>query len=454
MSACMASNARLASRFTSSPATIVQARRTLFGIGKRAAQKSKDTFEKRPLLSQDDLFHPLSQSPFAEMRAKGERIKQLAYCPVSLDKYGEKVHVAFECKHCGYPTHATEERWAEDQEKAKYWPRLREANEDEHDLRSGREMTEFRLPGEQPYEEAVSMGNWDVFLYTRGFPSIDTERSRRHVSKLLTYPMSIGSVLHENSPYTLRNQRLLPEGLRSLFALRQSLHPPASTREARSSLPPTPVRIFILGARAESSLPSHVLAQLSHLFLQVPLHLFFVGPEAYIPPKPKSTRTEADQSKVWGVPSYTRIDSEHLTITNLKASYSDVHDVLGPFDPYLDVFFSFSPGFGFPDEQDASKVQLETNWHSAILSILETKCALFCTGFSPADIERDVVALDKVEGVKGEFDWLLTPGENVFCSEKWEVAEFDPRVAVKTNWGVWGIRGKRYEVRGGEAGEA
>lgn len=61
------------------------------------------------------------------------------------------------------------------------------------------------------------MGNWDVFLYTRGFPSIDTERSRRHVSKLLTFPLSIGSILHENSPYNLRNQRLLPEGLRSLF---------------------------------------------------------------------------------------------------------------------------------------------------------------------------------------------------------------------------------------------
>jgi splicing suppressor protein 51 len=186
-------------------------------------------------LSQDNLFHPLSQSPFPEMRAKGERIKQLAYCPVSLDKYGEKVHVAYECPNCGFPTHASEERWREDENHGRYWPRLREANEDEHDLRSGREMTEFRLPGalaghlageenadlcptgEQEYEQAVSMGNWDVFLYTRGVPSIDTERARRHVSKLLTYPITIGSVLHENSPYTIRNQRLLPEGLRSLL---------------------------------------------------------------------------------------------------------------------------------------------------------------------------------------------------------------------------------------------
>lgn len=280
------------------------------------------------------------------------------------------------------------------------------------------------------------MGNWDVFLYTRGFPSIDTERSRRHVSKLLTYPLTIGSILHESSPYTLRNQRLLPEGLRSIFALRQTLHPPQGSTQARLARPPAPVRMFILGARAESSLPSNVVQQLSHLFPAVPLHLFFIGPEADIP---IASRNETSDS-VYGVPSYTRIDSENLTMTNLKCDYAEVHDGLGPFDPYLDVFFSFSPGFGFPSEIDPTKTQLETNWLGSILSILETKCALFCTGFSPADVERDVVALDKSEGIKGEFDWLLTPGENVFGSEKWEIAEFDPRVAVKTNWGIWGIR--------------
>ena len=47
----------------------------------------------------------------------------------------------------------------------------------------------------------------------------------------------------------------------------------------------------------------------------------------------------------------------------------------------------------------------------------------------------------------GEFDWVITPGPNSFGSEKWEVADFDPRVMVKTNWGVWGIRGKRRDVR-------
>lgn len=70
--------------------------------------------------------------------------------------------------------------------------------------------------GEQAYEEAVSFSNWDIYWFTRGHPSIDTERSRRHLSKLLTYPTTISSVLHEHSGLTMRNQRLTPEGARSL----------------------------------------------------------------------------------------------------------------------------------------------------------------------------------------------------------------------------------------------
>lgn len=70
--------------------------------------------------------------------------------------------------------------------------------------------------GPQGYEEAVSLANWDVFWYTRGFASMDTERSRRHASKLLTYPITIGGALHQHSGMTLNNQRVTPEGSRSL----------------------------------------------------------------------------------------------------------------------------------------------------------------------------------------------------------------------------------------------
>lgn len=45
---------------------------------------------------------------------------------------------------------------------------------------------------------------------------MDTERSRRHASKLLTYPITIGGALHQHSGMTLNNQRVTPEGSRSL----------------------------------------------------------------------------------------------------------------------------------------------------------------------------------------------------------------------------------------------
>ena len=105
-----------------------------------------------PLLSQDNLFHPFSKSPFPPVRARGEAIQNLAPCPVCHD-HGHthtKVQsrlVKFECPDCGWPTHCSEDHWKEDVDHQKYCRRLREANEDEHDLRSGRRVREFELPG-------------------------------------------------------------------------------------------------------------------------------------------------------------------------------------------------------------------------------------------------------------------------------------------------------------------
>lgn len=116
-----------------------------------ANAKARDT----PLLSPDDLFHPFSQSPIPAVRARGDAIRQLAPCPVCAGAHhGVHAHtqaqpkaVAFECPDCGWPTHCSEEHWHEDEEHEKYCGRLREVNEDEHDLRSGRRMREFELPG-------------------------------------------------------------------------------------------------------------------------------------------------------------------------------------------------------------------------------------------------------------------------------------------------------------------
>lgn len=467
-----------------------QQQRGLFGLGFGKKEAPSPT-TRNVLLGQDDLYHLLSKSPIPAMRARGERVKSLAPCPVTLNRDGVRKLVQFECPDCGWPTHFSEKEWAEDTEHGKYVTRLREANEDEHDLRSGREMTEFQLPGQQGFEEVINFSSWDIFFYTRNHPSIETDRSRRHVSKLLTFPCTIAGALHENSPYTKRNSRLTHEGLRSMVALRHTLHPALGAKPSLDVM-----RIFVVGARAESSLPPAVWDQLSYMFPGVPLHIFLIGPEAIMPAPTRngesgtstSVHRGRHRSSNYGVPSQTVTISEGVTLTHLKCNYEEVHAQLEPFDPYTDVFFAFSPGFGFPsiigqneanqarweerDERErmanaretyqagASKpsvgltqpeggdtpagepvpatsaempmgrytslttapvVQAQREWAKALGQILSTKCALLSTGFSPADIERDILAFESVEGIQGEFEWLINPGENTFASQQWAV---------------------------------
>ncbi|TCD66688.1 Protein mss51, mitochondrial [Steccherinum ochraceum] len=501
--------------------------RTLFSWLK-SNPKASGKKEQAPILSQDDLFHPFSKSPFPAVRARGEAIQSLAPCPVCSSSH-DHLHghgsqpkaVKFECPDCGWPTHCSEEHWAADEEHKKYCSRLREVNEDDHDLRSGRRLREFELPGKLDSEAAISFANWDVFWYTRGFPSMDTERSRRHASKLLTYPLTIGSVLHQHSGLTLSNQRVTPEGSRSLAALRTTLHvPPGAPENEEAAADKPQMRVFILGARAESSLPPHVWEQLCMLFPAALFHLYFIGPQVSLPkppakqaPPPSAKPTSPDASssdaaasastaseepstsepaveeveheeekplylpnvyepptpapitrlkrtrsslEKYGVPAYTVPYTAQLTITGMQANYIDVHhNFEETFDPYTDCFFLFSPGFGFPSANSTSEVTGEpllgiaspTEWGPVMPLLLASKCPIFVTGFSPADVERDVQSLSTAPEVAGEFDWVVTPGPNAFGSEKWEVADFDPRVMVKANWGVWGIRGKTREVR-------
>lgn len=97
---------------------------------------------------------------------------------------------------------------------------LRQINEDDHDLRSGRVFPEFDYAGPQLEEAMVNMTNWDTFLYTRDFQAINSDRSMRQATRILTYPVTVGSILHELSPYSLRqDSRLTPEGLKSFSGM-------------------------------------------------------------------------------------------------------------------------------------------------------------------------------------------------------------------------------------------
>lgn len=473
------------------PLVVPQQQRTFLGLFGKKKDTKFDQAAPVIKLEQDDLFHPLSISPFDAIREKGERIRTYSICPVSYEKHGESLPVKFECPGCGFPTHNSEARWLEGKEEHdESCPRLREVNEDEHDLRSGRRVVEYdNMPGIQPYEQALNLLDWDVFFFTRGFASINSARAVRHVSKLLTYPITVLSVLHQYGPFTPSNGRITPEGARSMAAMHSVLHaPPGQSTENVDQRAMAPFRVFLLGARGESTLPADIWLQLSNLFPRTPFNVYFIGPEVGIPLVSGEKRkllkfSEADQTS-FGVPSCTVNVSPQLRLISLKSSYENVHNQLGPFDPYQDVFFAFSPGLGFPDQSlvdptkptDSALVQAQTSWKTALQQILETKCGLFFTAFSPTDLARDVSALNgtqpptssgqpseypssvslprspipPIEGVSDEFDLILTPGVNPFGSRKWEIADWDTRVGVKTNWGIWGIRGKRYEVAEGK----
>lgn len=194
----------------------------------------------RPLLMPNNLFHPMSSSPSPEMRQRAAFIKQNAYCPHP-DHHQTRLpmnpddpearkpatggmppkHVSFECPDCGIPVSCSEEHWADDYEShLEICDTLREINEDDHDLRSGRFFPEFEYPGDQIEEAMVNMTNWDTFLFSREFRAINDERSLRQATRLLTYPVTIGSVLHELSPYNIKKGgRLTVEGLKSLSGM-------------------------------------------------------------------------------------------------------------------------------------------------------------------------------------------------------------------------------------------
>jgi len=190
------------------------------------------------ILQPNNLFHLFTESPLPDIRRRAAFMKTHAYCPHPShrrtrmpfspnDPESRKsqetsnqppAFVRFDCPDCGIPVSCSEEHWADDYEAhMEICDTPREINEDDHDLRSGRYFSEFEYPGAQMVEAKVNMLNWDTYLYTREYWAINEERPLRQVTRVLTYPMTIASIIHELSPYDIgRNGRLTVEGLKSM----------------------------------------------------------------------------------------------------------------------------------------------------------------------------------------------------------------------------------------------
>ncbi|KAJ2547732.1 translational activator for mitochondrial COX1 [Coemansia sp. RSA 1933] len=392
------------------------------------AGSGSERSKRQALLKQDDLFHVLSKSPIKEMREKGRQIQEHGCCPTCVEETSAKGQAAtrepvFECPGCGYPTHCSKEHWEADKEHhASMCGFLQEANRDEHDLRSGRTLREFEFPSAQLPEVVVNFSDWDTFMYTRSFSNLKSDRAIRHVSKVLTYPITMAATLHQYSPFML-SSGLTPEGLKSMTALRATIKEHDLARSDKELvMQQTPLRIFVLGARAEAMLPPHLYLQLSYLLPNSPIHVFFVGPECI--PASEETRS-------------TIIVSSRLALKYHKGYFHDAIWNFAPFDPFTDVFFLFSPGLSHPQSRDG--------WLPTVEKLLETKCAVFATGFHERDMDVDVKGLQRDFGDK--LDWLLHPRENPFASFKRDFGIQNLREWAIANWGIYGFRGKRYEVQ-------
>jgi len=202
-------------------------------------------------------------------------------------------------------------------------------------------------------------------------------------------------------------------------------------------LRPPPVRIFILGARAESSLPREVWAQLSYLFHYTTINLIFIGPESMTNRDAEFPLPERTPANPFGAIVEDRI-SQEMKITTYVEYFHTLHEAqqFYPYDPYFDCFMLFHPGLGHPASAH--------EWEATLPQLLSTKCPILCTGYTEWDMLRDWRWV--MEKCAGEVDLLMEPGENKFRSLRWDLNDLDPQDVSCGNWGIWGFRGKRYEA--------
>lgn len=198
-----------------------------------------------------------------------------------------------------------------------------------------------------------------------------------------------------------------------------------------------PVRIFVLGARAESSLPRDVWAQLVYMFPRAKFHIILIGPESMVNRDGEYPLPERSAHNPFGAVVEDRLGPQ-MKISTIVDYFHTIHNTgyFYPYDPYFDCFMLYHPGLGHPASSH--------EWEETLPQLLETKVPIICTGYTEWDMLRDRRWVE--ERVKGEYDMLMEPGENRFRSLRWDLNDLDPSDISCGNWGVWAFRGKRYET--------
>lgn len=192
----------------------------------------------------------------------------------------------------------------------------------------------------------------------------ERELRRTMATKLLTYPLTLSRHLEWLSSAPARPAA-------------NGKAPPPEPRQPRAVVPGSPLRIGVLGARAESTLPSLYWQQLG-LLSGRKLHLAFFGPHASLPLGAPERLGEDD----------CRVDFTCRSALFHEAAAQAQHEGQGLLQSHaaLDAFVLFNSGVGHPKEGRL--------WDETIRTLsrgYRGKRALF-TSFSTSDLARDLQA--------------------------------------------------------------
>ncbi|KAK7684801.1 hypothetical protein QCA50_012044 [Cerrena zonata] len=218
----------------------------------------------------------------------------------------------------------------------------------------------------------------------------------------------MAAILHRFSPYAFEPKGPVTlEGLRSLSALRYTLYPPyAKGRESENAFKERPMRIFIVGAMMESMLPGFVWKQFGYLFPTTKFEIHLIGPESYFD---NTNRVFSSPEQQHGRP------------------------LVENYDHQISIFHH---GFSTADS---------VHWNKTLKGLLESKCAVYVSGYHEVDMKREYDWLMNHE-LKDEIDILMKPGANRFGCTKLDLVDINPTEIYQANSDIMGFRGKRYHA--------
>ena len=271
-----------------------------------------------------------------------------------------------------------------------------------------REWAQTRLKGSpspiwEPLSQGVQYANTPLssmedYITSRGFSGVETPSSFRALTSVLTFPLS------------------LSHGIYSIYKNRMDA-----------------LNITVIGARAESSLPSIWWREIMRTCPVRRYTMRMIGPGLPLPRKKQLT----DQLEVGGVKKeftlhYTADDACYLH------NHVDLHNVL----LHTELFVLYNPGLG--------SLPLKASWKPTLDLILSTKKPILCTAHGRHDMERDVEVIkstvhEESDPEQGDqLEYFIHPTMNPFRSHQraLDIKEDPASQIYNCNYGIYAFQTK------------